>query len=137
MEKNIKYAAKFYWSEIASITGELIASQLGRKVSCTAGYDAQNYWSVSAAKDETFTVDELKTLLDFINADLSTRHECLPPDSDSSRAICMSVSETLLSVALETAWEHSSICREGLWLVGIEDISAISKLISKRGGNND
>ena len=136
MNKHIKYAMKLRWSEVASIIADVITSQLGRKVECTARYEDYDYWCVSA-EDGAFTVDELKTLLDFVNADLSTRRDCLPCDSDASRSIGMSLSETLLSIQLETTWEHASICREGLWIVGIEDISTLSKYIAKRGASND
>ena len=137
MNKHIKYAMKLHWNEVASIIDDVITSQLGRKVNCTAKSEDFNYWSASAADGDTFTVGELKTLLKFINADLTTCHDCLPPDSDTSKSIGMPVSETLLGIGLETTWEHVSICREGLWIVGIEDISMLSKYIAKRGVDND
>ena len=137
MNNRIKYAMKLRWSEVASIISEVIASQLGRQVKCTCGYEDYNYWTASAIEGDTFTVEELKTLLKFIDADLSTCHDTLPSDSDTSRSIGMTVSETLLGIGLETVWEHASICREGLWIVGIEDISTLSKIISKRGGKNE
>ncbi len=133
MNSRVKYAMKLRWSEVASIIGEVITSQLGRQVKCTCGYEDYNYWTASAIEGDTFTVEELKTLLKFIDADLGTCHDTLPSDSDVSRSIGMTVSETLLGIGLETVWEHASICREGLWIVGIEDISTLSKVISKRG----
>lgn len=136
MNNRIKYAMKLSWSEIASIIGEVITSQLGRQVKCTCQYEDYDYWT-AASESDTFTVKELKTLLNFIDADLSTRYETLPTDSNTTRSIGMTVSETLLGVGLETTWEHISICREGLWIVGIGDISELSKVLSKRGVNND
>ena len=137
MNKHIKYAVKLKWSEVALIIGEIITSQLGRQVTCTARSEDFNYWTASTVESDTFTIKELETLLKFINADLNTRYECLPPDSDTTRSIGMTVSETLLSIALETSWEYASVCSEGLWLAGIEDISTISKYLSKRGAHND
>ena len=137
MNKHIKYAVKLKWSEVASIIGEIITSQLGRQVTCMARSEDFNYWTASTVESDTFTIKELETLLNFINADLNTRYECLPIDSNTSRSIGMSVSETLLSIALETTWEHSSVCQEGLWLSGIDGISTISKYLSKRGAEHD
>lgn len=137
MNNHIKYAMKLRWSEVAFIIGKVITSQLRREVKCTCGYEDYDYWTASAIDGDTFTVDELKILLEFIDADLSTCHDTLPSDSDTSRSIGMIVSETLLGIGLETVWEHASICRDGLWIVGIEDISMLSKIISKRGGKNE
>lgn len=137
MNNRIKYAMKLKWHEVSSVIGEIITSQLGRYVKCSARCEDSNYWSAFAADGDTFTVEELKILLKFINADLNTRHETLPPDSDTSKSIGMTISETLLAIGLETTWEHASICIEGLWLVGIDDIATLSKVISKRGGKNE
>lgn len=137
MNKHIKYAIKLKWSEVASIISEIITSQLGRNVVCKASCEDYNYWTASTVESDTFTIQELEILLKFVNADLNTRYECLPADSETSRSIGMSVSETLLSISLETSWEHFSVCADGLWLAGIEDISTISKYLCKRGAKHD
>lgn len=136
MNKHIKNAIRLSWSEVSSILNKIITSQLDRQVSCNARLDDTGYWSISL-NDGYFTVDELKILLDFIDADLDTRYYCLPPDSDTSRSVSMNVAERLLSIELGTTWEHISICREGLWLIGIEDISNLSKIIAKRGDKHE
>ena len=136
MNNKIKYAMKLTWSEAASIIADVITSQLGRQVNCTCQYEDFSYWTVATVETDTFTVKELEVLLNFIDADLNTRYETIPEDSDVTRSIGMTVSETLLGIGLETTWEHISICREGLWIVGIDDISELSKLIIKRGVKN-
>ena len=136
MNKHIKYAMKLRWDEVAKIIGDIISSHLGRKVVCTAKYEDYNFWCASAAGDDTFTKEELNSLLDLINADNIKRYDCLPTDSDTSKSLSMDLSETLLATQLGTFWEHASICREGLWIVGINDISMLSKYIAKRGATS-
>lgn len=136
MNNRVKYAMKLHWNEVANIIGGIVSTLLGREVICTARYEDYNYWCAATTEDDTFTVEELNILLNFIAADASVRYDNIPHDAGTSRSIAMNLSETLLSLCLETTWEHASICRDGLWLVGIEDVSALSKCISKRGVGN-
>lgn len=124
MDNKIKNAVKLSWGEISQHISTIVSQQLGRSVVCKANYEDYNYWGAAAATG-TFTVDELKILLCFIKADNNTYCDSLPSDSDTSKSIGMTLSETLLAISLKTTWEHTSICKDGLWLVGLENASML------------
>lgn len=119
MDNIIKNAVKLSWDRISPMLCSIISSKIGRTAICKAEYQDFNYWDVTATVD-TFSIGELKVILASVNAKEDIYSDCLPSDSDTSKSIGMKLSEKLLAECIGTIWEHTCICDDGLWLIGID-----------------
>lgn len=119
MDNIIKNAVKLSWDEISPKLCSIISLKLGRTAICKAEYQDFNYWDVTATVD-TFSFGELKVLLASVDAKEDAYSDCLPSDSEASKSIGMKLSEKLLAECIGTEWDHTCICEDGLWLIGID-----------------
>ena len=119
MTNIVKNAIKLTWDEISPMLCSIISAKLGRTAICKAEYQDYHYWDVVATVD-TFTLEELKMLLKYVGGNEDTYLDCLPTDSVTSKSIGMGVSEKLLAECIGTQWDHTSICEDGIWLIGID-----------------
>lgn len=118
MDNKIKNALLLTWGEVSFYIGQKVSDIIGRKITCRSGYEDAYYWGAAATND-TFSVQELKNLLCYVNASKELYDEALPPDSDSSKSLGMGLSQKLLEKCIGSSWEHLSFSNDGLWLVGI------------------
>lgn len=118
MDNKIKNALLLTWGEVSFYIGQKVSDIIGRKITCHSGYEDAYYWGVAATND-TFSVQELKDILCYVNATKPLYDETLPPDSDSSKSLGMGLSQKLLEKCIGSSWEHLSFSNDGLWLVGV------------------
>ena len=83
------------------------------------------------------SVAELKTLLEFVNADDKTTEDSIPEDSDSAKFIGMRLSSMLLGIALGARWQECYATKNALWLIGISfDSDAKSDVLKETDRSN-
>lgn len=117
--QNIYQTLKLSWEEIGTLVGQMISGILGWEITCRAGYDAHDFWTVSTIAYQ-FSVQELEQLLDYVGADSKVRSINIPEDADSASSLDVELSRALLKEKLKTTWVTEHITDDGLWLVGID-----------------
>ena len=118
--KNIHPALKLSWPEVGRIVSDRITVLLGHTVVCSAAYEDESYWSVSA-ENYRFPVCEIQALLQIERADEETRIEAIPIDSDTSCSLGLNLSSLILQDALQANWETEYCEKEALWLLAYRE----------------
>ena len=108
------------WEQVAQWGTAYISSVLSRQVVCKALPDDPDYWSYSLSGDY-FSVHELYTLLESVQASPEIYRATLPDDSNRSPDLSAALSEAILGKILHASWECSLAKPEHLLLIRVPD----------------
>jgi hypothetical protein len=118
IEKNRAYETyRLVWDDIAKLLSDQIKALLGRRFLLRVWPEDQGYWGARALHG-MFSVADLDRLLDAVQADVETRLETLPEDSESVHGFGMTLGSLLLKSALQADWKCEMVEADALWLIG-------------------
>lgn len=117
-----KKALKLQWQIIGSMVSEESRDIFGICSQCKALVVEEEYWDAGFI-DYRLPLPKLCQLLEYLQIPPEVWAEVLPTEGETDTAyLGMTLSEKLLERHLRITWEHHLIMKEGLWLVGVQDI---------------
>lgn len=118
------------WDQVCSIISDLISDVLDVQVSCSVIVNEDEAWGVEFV-DYRMPQPQLCTLVQMIHPTLDDWEDALPDEGGVDvKDIGMYIAEKLMSNYLHLVWEHHIIASDGLWLVGVNDVSVENQEVS-------
>ena len=114
-------ARKITWSEVGSAIKSELKKILGKDIECMAQKEDYDYWGIRFSGYK-MPIEELKLLLDILNADEEMRDEAIPLPEDNETAvksIGMLIARVLLSRVIQCKWKTELPDTDVLWLLEI------------------
>lgn len=125
-----KRTVRLPWDQVCSIISDLISDVLDVQVSCRVIVNENEAWGVEFV-DYRMSLPQLCTLVQMIHPTLDDWEDALPDEGGVDvKDIGMYIAEKLMSNYLHLVWEHHIIASDGLWLVGVNDISVENQEVS-------
>lgn len=110
-------AFQISWDAVTRYIEALLAMLLGRPLTCETKGEDDNYWSVAAVCD-TFTIDEIVRLVNFVDGNAEMLRNALPIDANTSKSLDMILCRALLKYALKLNWDTEFVSDDGLVILG-------------------
>ena len=114
-------ARKITWSEVGSAIKSELKKILGKDIECMAQKEDYDYWGIRFSGYK-MPIEELKLLLDILDADEEMRDEAIPLPEDNETAIKsigMLMARVLLSRVIRCIWKTELPDTDVLWLLEI------------------
>ncbi len=111
---------KLPWGQVSLLIGQMVSAILQRTVRLRSSHDDYDFWAVSGVSNR-FSINDLNTLLEAVNADTATRLSALSMDTADTESLDMGLSRALLLKKLHTTCMAECPCEDGLWLMGIDE----------------